>query len=94
MANRKITDLFSSVNKISKNKTTSVDSTKCATGSSIETTATLPTVPNNVAQRIDRNFLCRPPKTFIFTKTKDGDRNRSCQHQWFEQFPWLLYDTK
>ena len=35
----------------------------------------------------------RPSKSFAFPKTKVGERNRSCQHIWFEQFPWLRYDT-
>ena len=88
MANRKITDLFSAVNK--NTNSSSSDSTKSATGSSAEP----PTVPENVSHNLNGDFLCRPTKTFTFPKTKIGDRNRSCQHQWFEQFPWLIYDTK
>lgn len=88
MANRKITDLFSAVN----NSSSSVF-TKSATGSSAET-PTVPEVAENVSKNLNEDSLCRPAKTFTFPKTKIGERNRSCQHKWFEQFPWLIYDTK
>ena len=34
----------------------------------------------------------QPPSTFKFPVTKIGDRNRSCQSKWFEEFGWLHYD--
>jgi len=34
----------------------------------------------------------RPPKTLVFPKVMVGGRKRSCQHYWFDRFPWLLYD--
>ena len=89
MANRKITDLFSAVTKNTK-PSSSLDSTESATGSSAETT----TLSENVSHVLNEDFLCRPPKTFTFPKTIIGGRNRSCQHQWFIQFPWLIYETK
>ena len=36
----------------------------------------------------------RPPKSFIFPKTTFGNRERRCQHQWFEDYNWLHYDEK
>ena len=30
---------------------------------------------------------CQPPKSFVFLKTKIGERNYPCQYQWFELFP-------
>ena len=39
------------------------------------------------------NRYC-PPKDFLFPKTTFGTRNRSCQHKWFETYPWLHYDIK
>ena len=35
-----------------------------------------------------------PPKGFVFPKTKFGKRERSCQHNWFESYPWLHYDSE
>ena len=35
-----------------------------------------------------------PSKDFVFPKTKFGSRNRPCQHNWFDNYPWLHYDIK
>ena len=36
-----------------------------------------------------------PSKDFEFSKTKFGSRNpRSCQHNWFDNYPWLHYDIE
>ena len=35
-----------------------------------------------------------PPKDFVFPKTRFGNRDRSCQHNWFEDFTWLHYDER
>ena len=35
-----------------------------------------------------------PPHDFNFPKTKSDDCLRSCQANWFKQFPWLHYDKK
>ena len=34
-----------------------------------------------------------PLKNFLFPKTRFGSRNRSCQHSWFDNYPWLHYGT-
>ena len=36
----------------------------------------------------------RPDKSFKFPKTTIGNRDRGCQHQWFEDFKWLHYDME
>ena len=35
-----------------------------------------------------------PTKDYIFPKSRFGNRDRSCQHQWFNDFPWLHYDER
>ena len=36
-----------------------------------------------------------PSKDFVFPKTKFGSRNTgSCQHIWFDNYPWLHYDIE
>ena len=36
-----------------------------------------------------------PSKDFMFPKTKFGSRNpRFCQHNWFDNYPWLHYDIE
>ena len=35
-----------------------------------------------------------PPKAYVFPKTRIGDRDRSCQQHWFNDFPWLHYDER
>lgn len=35
-----------------------------------------------------------PPTDFKFPKVKVGSRDRSCQANWFQRFPWLHYDTR
>ena len=81
MANRKITDIISveKSNKSSSSNPVEPSSSQCRQSSS-----DVPPV---------RELPYRPSKSFIFPKTKVGERNRSCQHQWFEQFPWMHYDT-
>ena len=42
------------------------------------------------------NFIAhfRPEKSFEFPKSKFGNRDRRCQHQWFQDFKWLHYDVR
>ena len=47
---------------------------------------------NNVGK--DSFVQFRPDKSFKFPKTTIGNRNRRCQHQWFEDFKWLHYDME
>ena len=35
-----------------------------------------------------------PPKSFTFPKQQTGKQFRSCQHNWFYDFPWLHYDQQ
>lgn len=35
----------------------------------------------------------RPQENFDFPKTVSGKQQRSCQHKWFSDFPWLHYDS-
>ena len=35
-----------------------------------------------------------PTKDYAFPKSRFGNRDRSCQHQWFKDFPWLNYDER
>ena len=35
-----------------------------------------------------------PVSTFQFPKKKCGNRERPCQANWFQKFPWLHYDTR
>ena len=35
-----------------------------------------------------------PSKDFKFPKSKQGTRERSCQKNWFNDFPWLHYDKR
>ncbi|XP_063691532.1 zinc finger MYM-type protein 1-like [Bolinopsis microptera] len=35
-----------------------------------------------------------PKDSFIFPKSTSNSGNRSCQHQYFKEFPWLHYDVK
>ena len=87
MADKKITDIFSLVPK-QNNKSSSVDPAIPSPSQSLSEAAT-PLDNSSI-----KELPYRPPKAFIFPKTKVGDRSRSCQHQWFEKFAWLHYDTK
>ena len=46
----------------------------------------------NEPQQVEKPF--HPPKHFVFPKKKCGQRDRSCQHSWFETFDWLHYDER
>ena len=81
MANRKITDMIS-VEK--SNKSLSSNPVEPSSSQCSQSLSDVPPV---------RELPYRPSKSFIFPKTKVWERNRSCQHQWFEQIPWLHYDT-
>ena len=47
---------------------------------------------NNVGKNYFVQF--RPDKWLKFPKTTIGNRDRRCQHQWFEDFNWLHYDME
>ena len=47
---------------------------------------------NNVGK--DSFVQFHPDKSFKFPKTTIRNRNRRCQHQWFEDFKWLHYDME
>lgn len=34
-----------------------------------------------------------PTRTFVFPRRKFGARERSCQWQWFQDYPFLHYDV-
>ena len=81
MANRKITDMIS-VEKSNKSFTSNpveTSSSQCS-----QSSTNVPPV---------RELPYWPFKSFICPKTKVGERNCPCQHQWFEQFPRLHYDS-
>ena len=86
-SNRKITDIF----KVAQKKDKSSSDV-----SSVSTTSTSTAEPEEVPSSSAASTVLpyRPPKSFTFPKTKIGDRSRSCQHQWFDEFPWLHYDTR
>ena len=35
-----------------------------------------------------------PDECFSFPNSKIGSQDRSCQYQWFRQYPWLDYDIR
>lgn len=89
MSRNKVTDYF----KASADKKTAVDDEKTtkvrnnrAAGTAIQSKEILE------ATIQDQPF--RPPPDYCFPKSKCGDRQRSCQTQWFQQFPWLHYDKR
>ena len=96
--NRKITDIFLPKSK-NNSKQIATSSTNAITSAQAKPTESsssqsLLDVSSQVNQlELSGEIPFRPPKSFVFPKTKVGDRNRSCQHQWFEKFPWLHYDS-
>ena len=43
---------------------------------------------------IEEDKPFHPPKDFCFPKQKFGERQRSCQANWFKHFEWLHYDIR
>ena len=35
-----------------------------------------------------------PTREYVFPKSSIGKRDRSCQHNWFKDYPWLHYDER
>ena len=98
--NRKITDIFSpkpnNGNKSSSSNSIKPTASQSTLDPRIEPSSSqsLPDVSPQVVQfELSKEIPFRPPKSYVFPKTKVGERNRSCQHQWFEKFPWLHYDS-
>ena len=89
--NRKITEMLSAVKKNSSSSSDPATSTSIQPSSSIASTADK--IAPQTQTRPTTEIPHRPSKSFIFPKTKVGERSRSCQHIWFEKFPWLHYDT-
>ena len=89
MNKRRVTDFFQPIQK-------SVNEVKDDEPRKENTNSTFIQQQSNSQQTtellLDKPF--HPTKDFIFPKTKIGNRDRACQHQWFENFPWLHYDER
>lgn len=83
--NRKIKDIFAPKSKGNSNK-------DIVTTTTTDVSSSSSSFKSNQSES-GGEIPFRPHKSFVFPKTKIGERNRSCQHQWFEKFPWLHYDS-
>ena len=46
-----------------------------------------------VSRSLETQYF-HPPSDYVFPTKRIGDRDRSCQHSWFKDFPWLRYDER